>query len=112
MTNKKNATPKLEAKQTQKPSVAERIKYIQERAELVELRHRFQSSKDHLEEVEIEEDAGFFAEEYSAKTKFSFSKDRSNLVSISNPEMVAEIRDFLVQKCNAKIQELDAQLLA
>ena len=108
---KKVEDKKEQQKPAKSPTVAERIKFYREQAELVELRLRYQTTRDNLEAVEVDEKAEFLASDYSSDAKFTFQHERKTLVSISQPDIVKELRNFLVQKCTAKIQEVDKLLL-
>lgn len=108
----KGATAKKPvAKKEAKKSLAELIQFYNEKTELGRLRARYQHTTDLLKDVQTDEPAEFMATDYDSKPKFTFSHDRKAIVSISQPEIVAAIRDFLIDLCGAKIGEIDAKIL-
>lgn len=111
MENKKKSGAAATAPKTKK-SLEAQIQHYENLHAKVQLRAKFQSVAEKLEELSPDPENDFFAAEYSGNLKFTFQIDRTAFLSISDPGTVNEIKEFLKAKVAARVAALDAEILA
>lgn len=111
MENTKKSGAAATAPKTKK-SLEAQIEHYERLHAKVKLRAKFQSVAEKLEDLSPNPENDFFATEYSGNLKFTFQVDRNVFLSISDPNTVNEIKDFLKSKVAARVAALDAEILA
>lgn len=92
--------------------LAERIKFYNELHTKVKMRELHQAALDKINDVEVKQDAKYFADSYESNPRFIFAHGRDTVVSISHPEVVEEVRQYLIGRIEGKMQKLTEEILS
>lgn len=94
-------------------ALEEQIKKGEILQERMKIRALHMQALEQLQKVEFkEEPPSFFVERYTSAPRFQFLEGRDRaLVSISDPQMVTSILDFLKERIKTKIAEVENAIL-
>lgn len=92
--------------------LSELMKFYHQKHQLMQDRHRLQAKLDEARAIEVKEPESLVETEEYSGLEITLSKgSRSPVFKVKNQAFIADFVEFFIAKCEARLQELDKQIL-